>query len=253
MNLVISISVKKDGVLANADATPTLSDDSASFGVRRADTLDVIVAAATAMTAVATGRYQYTLTDAVAGVTYEYYSRVVINGQTYYTPGTISYAATAMSTYQTLGDAVALAATLPLLDQFSAASSDVQARALQLASLRIDQVRYQGRKYDAAQVRQFPRSDCQTDGTVTDWDDDTDTAVVPVNVKMAELYEAESIIAGDFDRITHAIATGIVSQSTGSLSESYRQSSGELQSALRLHPETTRLLSRYLLRSGRLL
>jgi len=147
-------------------------------------------------------------------------------------------------------DAVALAETLWGLDQFVAAADADQSKALELASLRIDAVKFQGRKYDSEQVKHFPRVNCVLDGIVSDWDADTATAVVPLQIKQAELYEAQSILVGELDRVNAAIAAGLTAQTTGSLSESYRVVPGGANPFESLCADTRRLLTPYRLRTG---
>jgi hypothetical protein len=84
MSLVFSIQIKVAGVLTDADSTPVLSDPTDTYGIRRTDTAVTVVANNTAMTHDGTGLYSYTLSSPVAGVTYQGYAQVVVNGNTYY-------------------------------------------------------------------------------------------------------------------------------------------------------------------------
>ena len=60
----------------------TLQDPTAAFGVRRTDTLEVLVAAGTALTHVSTGLYSYTFTEPEVGLDYEYWIEYVYSGNT---------------------------------------------------------------------------------------------------------------------------------------------------------------------------
>jgi len=62
----------------------TLQDPTGSFGVIREDTNAVIVASGTPLLKVATGQYQYVLTDPAPGLDYRYYVRAVVDGDTIY-------------------------------------------------------------------------------------------------------------------------------------------------------------------------
>jgi hypothetical protein len=77
------------GVLTNATSV-VLSDPTGAYGVRRADTLEIIVADGTVMELTSTGVYTYIIEDAVAGVTYEYWVEVLLDGDTYRKEGTIT-------------------------------------------------------------------------------------------------------------------------------------------------------------------
>jgi hypothetical protein len=76
----ISQTFKVGGVLTNADSAK-LSDPTATFGIRRNDTLEVVVADGTAMNNTSTGVYQYTFA-ALANVAYTAYIEFVFDGDT---------------------------------------------------------------------------------------------------------------------------------------------------------------------------
>jgi hypothetical protein len=86
---VIRCEVRKDGVLTDATSV-VLSDAGATYGVRRLDTMAVVVAAGTAFTHDATGIYTYTFTDPAPGLTYQYSRSVVLDGVTYRATGTVA-------------------------------------------------------------------------------------------------------------------------------------------------------------------
>jgi hypothetical protein len=269
MSLQISIRIKKSGSLANADTTPTLADAAAAFGIKRVSDSVVVVAAATAMTAQSTGVYVYVFADAVAGVTYLWSAKAIIDGVTYYKEETVTAPAESSATsYLTTAEADTIAATLPASTAWAAASSDVKARSLELASMRFDNARrYQGRKYDGNQFLEFPR--LPYDGgsllsayqyplssqppQVWDWDSTADEAIVPLMVKRAVFLEAVSIVIGDRDRIVNSIANGIVSQTTGSLSETYARLPNTASGLPALCADAEMISHKYKLRSGAML
>lgn len=78
----ISQTFKVGGVLTNATSAK-LSDPTATFGVRRNDTLAVVVADNTSMTHTGTGLYEYTFT-ALDGIAYTAYIEFVYAGDTIY-------------------------------------------------------------------------------------------------------------------------------------------------------------------------
>lgn len=269
MSLLLSISVIANGSLADADATPVLSDADETFGVRRVSDGVVVVDAGEELTRQSLGVYTYSFDDAEIGVVYEYSIKAVVGGVTYFKQETAQLADLSASSYLSVSDADTLAAGLALLSAWAAAGGTAKAAALALASERFDLAyRYQGRKWDASGVREFPRiaydggrapgptypgqPDALVAATVWDWDADADEAIVPVRVKRAVLYEANSILAADRDRVAAAIHNGLASQSVGSISESYRQMTAGQDTPV-LCREADVAARHYRLRSGQLL
>jgi hypothetical protein len=145
--------------------------------------------------------------------------------------------------YLTVAEADALTASVLALLQWGAATAAEKAAALDAATRLIDGgLRYQGRKYDAAQVLQFPRV-AYDDGRaaasgglspggvaelVWDWDDATSAAVIPPAVKRACLIEADEIlqdVAGKSQRWRRLDEQhqGVTFDLTGSAAEAYRK------------------------------
>jgi hypothetical protein len=163
------------------------------------------------------------------------------------------------SSYLSVADADALAATLVGLTAYLAADDTAKAGALNEASAEIDAAMpYQGRKYADDQVRQFPRvhddlaADVATDpATIWDWDADTSTAIVPDDVLRATLYQADAILAGARQPRIDAQHDGVVYELTGGLAESYKATPGQgVRTGLCHHAWL--LMRRFRLRSGRL-
>lgn len=166
MNLILGFEILIGGVATDADQTPVLRDDTLAWGVRRTDTGEVLVPVVPApaqYTRTGTGAYQYTLADAVAGVTYEYAFEAVVDGTTYH--GTkVKTAPPDVSgvSYQSVDEAEALAATLPAstpgLAAYQAWDATAKAALAVLATVDVDNAMpYQGRRLDPAQSLEFPR------------------------------------------------------------------------------------------------
>ncbi len=94
----ISKTFEVAGVLTDMTSV-TLSDITATFGVKRDDTAAVVVADGTAMTNTATGVYQYTFADPAFGLTYTYAFEVVYLGETYWVEGALVGPVANLSTY----------------------------------------------------------------------------------------------------------------------------------------------------------
>lgn len=171
------------------------------------------------------------------------------------------------TTYQSADAADALAAARAGLAAFKAASGEEKLAARQVAAERIDASRrWQGRKYDmtaGAQPREFPRvargsSGLYPNGSVLNvgdeiWDLDSDSnVIVPLEVRLAEIYEADAILGdpGRAERL-QAIADGVTSQSNSGMSESYGQMKSD--GTPKLCNEAENLLRRFKLTSGQML
>lgn len=87
--VTIQRTFKVDGVLTDVTSCK-LSDPTATFGVKRNDTDEVVVADDTAMTKVSTGVYRHTFTEPAAGLTYTYWVEWVYSGETYHEEHTVS-------------------------------------------------------------------------------------------------------------------------------------------------------------------
>lgn len=72
----ITLQWKVSAVSGSVSPTVTLSDKDATFGVRRTDTNEVVVAAGAAMTAAGGDVYTYTFAEPEIGLVYEYYVKV---------------------------------------------------------------------------------------------------------------------------------------------------------------------------------
>jgi hypothetical protein len=169
-----------------------------------------------------------------------------------------------MTPYLTTSEADALAATIPALAAWSAATSDEQSRALARATIDVDNAMpYQGRRYAGDQERQFPRVPYDDPpGTpgfgreprsgVWDWDEGANAAVVPEDVRLAVLLQADAILAGEREPRLAAQHDGVVYDQTGSLAESYKQTNGPGVTT-GLCRAAWVLLRKYRVKSGRVL
>ena len=140
--------------------------------------------------------------------------------------------------YLTTIEADALAATLPALAAWAAATSGQKSAALLRATLDVDNAMpYQGRRYAADQERQFPRVpydeapgtagfDRDPRASVWDWDAATNAATVPEDVRLAVLIQADANLAGEREARLAAQHDGVVYDQTGALAESYKQTEG---------------------------
>ena len=131
---------------------------------------------------------------------------------------------------------------------------------------------YQGVRYAADQVRQFPRYQRAyglsqphvlnsptaqlvppPGAGVWDWDDDANAAIVPERVKLACLHQAASLLDETFRGRLEAIRSGLASQSIGSLSETYLKPADIPGGLSGLCDQAQRLMDYYRARSGGLL
>jgi hypothetical protein len=259
MKILFERTIEVDGVSANAAAPPVLTDSlddlTATYGVKRLDTGAVVVPAGTPMVQAGLGRYTFELGDVTPGARYRFAYRVVVgDGQTVL--DTFDQTATDDATvggdaYLTVAEADTLAATLPALARWAAASADAKAKALRLATMEIDTAMpYQGARYAADQPLAFPRS--PEPGRVWDLDRATGTAVVPLAVKFATLLQADYTLSPNrLDRLVKA-HEGVVYDQTGALAESFK-GGGTAGARSGLAYQAYQLMRQYALRTGVLL
>lgn len=81
---ILQYNLTIDGIATDA-ASVLLEDPTGAYGVRRTDTLAVVVAAGTPMVHQGTGYYDYTFTNPADGITYQYWLKIT------YVTGIITY------------------------------------------------------------------------------------------------------------------------------------------------------------------
>ena len=187
-----------------------------------------------------------------------------------------------MTSYLTAADARTMAAslmTLPGMAALLAKDDATLAGVLLTASGDIDVAfRYQGRKYDLSvdpttnlpvQDREFPRlpygqpinvygvqlpSPVPLTPDCVIWDWDGTKAIVPVNVKLACLYQAAWLMQPEFAQRLENIRSGLVSQDTGPVREMTIKSGEAAAGGFSgLGDRASRIMILYRLRSGRML
>jgi hypothetical protein len=247
----------------DADAV-VLSDAAAAYGVRRADTGAVAVAASTVMPHVGTGTYAYTFTDPAPGLVYLYVVKATLGSATHWFERRY---VKPVAAYLDVDAADALATTTSGLVSWSGATAPAKAAALIRASDDVDHaVPYQGRRYASTppQAREFPRlafeepligtRDPSLPGTAIIWDFDEalQEAVVPGDVKLATLLQADTILTGARDARLDLQHDGVVYDQDGSDAESYRRNTG-LGLPTGLCRRAWLLIRHYRIKTGRLL
>jgi hypothetical protein len=272
----IFVTWRENGVLTDVtsvwlrDANP-----GGTWGVKRLDT-DATVLPPTQFERLSAGTYRVRFADPAPGLVYRYYEEITeADGTVHRNEKQRSGTGAPLSrSYLLSGDADAAAILLPsnMLPAWlsPATTADAKARALEQATADVDAAGpYQGRRYDTtgAQVLEFPRVPYESPGPygrqlvygatgrtgvadqVWDWDDATKTAVVPLNVKRAVVYQADAILAGVRGPALDAQQLGIASQSVGSMSKSYRdlRQGGGLPVLCR---PAEQLMRKYLLKTG---
>ena len=129
------------------------------------------------------------------------------------------------------------------MEAIVAAAAALRQLAVDQASIEVDEaMRYQGSRYEADQVREFPR---WADERIVD-EDAAGEPVVPSGVLLAVLCQANSILLADRDERADARHDGVSSQGADGLQEAY---GGEERVLCR---RAHQLMGRYRLRSGSL-
>jgi hypothetical protein len=252
------------------------SDKAGLIGVQRTDTGVNVVAPGTALGHDSTGVYDYTIDDPAPNLTYTYWI-------TFVSPlgVTLRYQKTIVATptgsplpvYLSAAAADALAAQVPALKAWPAANDAQKTAALVQATLDVDRgQKYQGRKYDLTQSLEFPRMAYEAAARVRnwgvmaqpiippgygdvvwDWDTVNLVPLVPNNVLLAVIYQADSILLADRDERLAAQHDGVASQSNSGLSESYRDRPQNAGLRTGLCRRAYLLLEQYKLAAGRML
>lgn len=217
------------------------------------------------------GVYTFTFAPPVDGIGYEY-TFVVTWGDSSTDTGHGSIAATGSddTSYLDVAGADAIAAELlsSTIAAYTGATGTDKLAALRLATLDVDRgMRFQGRKFDSSQTREFPRVAYETAGRVMphgiidlvlppamtdnvwDWDTVDQVAIVPSIVLQAVVYQANWILDGSEEATLAAINSGLKSQQNNQLAESYDRTAPGATSGL--CRRAALLLDRYKLVSGR--
>ncbi|QOV90890.1 DnaT-like ssDNA-binding protein [Humisphaera borealis] len=263
-------------ISGDTPASVVLRDSTNTYGVKRTDTNAVVVAAGTAMVNAGGGIWRKSFDEPALGLTYAYGYRITWDDGSYNDGSrTIAGSTDAGPSYLTVATASAVLVSVPStqLAAYRAASDADKLAALVQATAEIDAAGpWQGRRYDldpAVQTLEFPRVPYERYQTapgqairppaayaiaeqVWDWDDTTKTAVVPRNVKLAVLHQANAILLGERAARLDAQHDGLASQDVGSLKESYRPAAGGGREK-NLVRQAADLLRPYRLKSGRIL
>ncbi|HVS73087.1 MAG TPA: hypothetical protein VHQ47_17665 [Phycisphaerae bacterium] len=179
--------------------------------------------------------------------------------------------ATGDGAYLSVSDARALAATLPLMTKVVAQTDDDLGTLLLLASIDIDAaMRYQGRKFDLTQVREFPRvaygppvtplgvlipgpSPYAIDTIVWDWNSDASAAIVPDAVKIACLFQVAWILQPQYAKRLESIRSGLAAQGIATASETLQSLAAAGGTMTGLSDRASRMLDQYRLKTGAML
>ena len=190
------------------------------------------------MTHAAVGTYTSTFTDPAPGLVYQYVVKATIGVDTYWFERRYTKPVPA---YLDVEQADALAETSSGLVSWSGATAPAKAAALIRASDDVDHAAvYQGRRYRSRSVqsREFPRlafeepligtRDPALPATAILWDYDeaVQDVVVPADVKLATLLQADAILTGARDARLDLQHDGVVYDQDGSDAESYRRNTG---------------------------
>jgi hypothetical protein len=178
----------------------------------------------------------------------------------------------APDSYLSIADGRSMAALLPGMAAIAALADEQLGPMLLLASLDIDMaMRYQGRKYDLTQTREFPRVAygapmnqigglipapglLTPDTVIWDYDPTENVPVVPQNVLMATLYQVLWINQPKYSDILDKVRTGIAQEQIGTGSIAFAKvadiaAAGGLTG---LDRRAYSLMARYVMQTGRI-
>lgn len=253
-------------IVASEEGSPpdavVLSSADGTFGVRRQDTLAVIVADGTAMVQDAGDPtvWTYTVAGVVAGVVYEWVAEVQFPNSTHHLEGEVTAPAEAdCAAMISIADADALLAIHVLsseLADWSGLSSADKGVLLCRAQQMIEAGRWDGVPYDDDQAYAFPRKDDDGDLIGDDNPADPDSPLAPLAVREALALLAFSFVnRADIWERRQAIASGLASQGTAGLSEAYVAAGGpsQVKGDLSAVPQVWSRLGRFWRVGGRII
>lgn len=182
-----------------------------------------------------------------------------------------------MTGYLTAADARTLAGANPFLATLVAQSDAALAALLLAASVDVDVAfKYQGRKFNPTQEREFPRVAygapalvnqfgvptmqapgglplaLTADTIIWDWDSTGSAAVVPPAVLLASLYQAAWLLKPEFAGRIEAIRSGLYEQNIGSGRETYADRNGPFVND-GLGARASQIMRKYQLQTGAML
>lgn len=250
-------NVNKGGLPADA---VTLQDKANVFGMRRKDTLEVVIAAGTAMVQDGSDPrlWEYTFDSPIAGVTYEWVARIVFGSDVYYAEFEKTASAEAscdamlsISEVDAILAAHVLSTNLADWTDLSAADKGIL---ICRAQAMIDAGRWDGTLYDADQAYSFPRKDSDGNLIGVDNDADPDSPLAPLRVREGLALLAFSFVhrPDAWEGFELRISGGLASHSAGGIAKAYQPRTGasDAREALRLIPDVWTRLAPFWFRGG---
>ncbi|GEM_PF-2290011 len=260
-DLVLRIQADEEGLPPDA---VLLSSEDGTFGVRRKDTLEVIVADGAAMTQNATDPtiWEYTISDAIVGVVYEWVAEVQFPASTHHfedeaTPVDLTTSCDAMLTVAQIDALLAIHVLSGDLADWSGLTTADKGVLICRAQTMIDAGRWDGEEYDVGQAYSFPRVDEDGDLIGDDNDADPDNPLAPLRVREALALLAFSFVhrPDAWEGFELRISGGLASHSAGGIAKAYtpRTGASDAKESLRLIPDVWTRLAPFWFRGGRII
>ena len=256
-DLKLTIEADEEGLPPDA---VLLSSADGTFGVRRKDTLEVIVADGTAMVQDATNLnlWTYTIVGAIVGVTYEWVAEIQFPASTHHvedeaTPADLTTSCDAMLTIAQVDALLAIHVPSADLTDWTGLSNADKSVYICRAQNMIDAGTWKGVKWDSEQSFSFPRKDADgvLIGVANEADPDNPLAPLPVREALA-LLSHSFVHRSDLWERHEGQAMGLVSHSAGGIAKAYTPRHGRLeaQHALRTVTDVWLRLERFWRRGG---
>ncbi len=260
-DLKLSIEADEEGLPPDA---VLLSSEDGTFGVRRKDTLEVIVADGVAMTQDATNPklWTYTISGAIVGVVYEWVAEVQFPASTHHfedeaTPVDLTTSCDAMLSVAQVDALLAIHVPSADLTDWTGLTSADKGVYICRAQAMIDAGRWDGEEYDVGQAYSFPRTDDDGDLIGVENDADPDSPLAPLKVREALALLAFSFVhrPDAWEGFELRISGGLAAHSAGGISKSYQPRTGasDAKEALRLIPDVWTRLAPFWFRGGRII
>lgn len=214
----LTFKFRDEGALTDLDAI-VLADATNAYGVRRQDTLGVVVAAGTAIPRISQGIYQYTFTDPAPDLIYDWVGKWTIASKSGYDPH-IAYGGTSTSIGVPILSLSSVAAGNTYFSSrlfataWTGASSDVKQQGQNDATRILNRFAWKGVQTSSTQANAWPRSGVYLDCRVLD------SATIPSQILEAQ-YEITIALLKGYDPEKDMRNANVVSRGYSSVRVAY--------------------------------
>jgi len=253
-------------IVASEEGNPpnavVLSSQGGTFGVRRQDTQEIIVADGTAMVQDGSDPtlWTYTVADIIAGVVYEWVAEVQFPTSTHHFEGEVTASddpdCAALLNVAQVDALLAIHVLSADLTEWTALSTADKGVLICRAQAMIDAGTWDGTLWSETQAYSFPRKDDDGELIGVENDADEDNPLPPLAVREALALLAFSFVnrADAWEGFEMRTGGGLASHSAGGISKAYQPRTGrsDANESLRVIPSVWTRLGQFWRRGGRI-